>query len=939
MTSDRLRQIAELYHSVRESPADRRAALLAEVDPELRREVESLLARQDESLPPLDALTVTVMQSGARLGPYQVERKLGEGGMGEVFRAVDTRLGRAVAIKVVDQQFMARFEREARAISSLNHPHICTLYDIGPNYLVMELLEGETIAVRLKRGPVPVDEVLRYAAQIVAALADAHEHGIVHRDLKPGNIMLTKAGAKVLDFGLATREGEDSLTASRMVMGTPAYMPPEQREGKPADARSDIYSFGCVLYEMLTASRAVSRRTRIPSRKLERIVSRCLEDNPAARWQSPAELQRELLAVRSKPSRGKRALVAVPSGGSSDSRRSSSLRDRRTIVLADFANATGDPVFDGALRQTVAVQLENSPRLSLLPEARVSRTLRLMGRPADARLTPDVAAEVCERTASLAVVEGSITSLGNDYVLSLRARNCRTGDILDQQQGRAAKKEDVFQTLGQMVKRFGNRAADSLPPVENQPSLSAEATTTSLEAWRFYSAAMKALQRRAQIVEVNSLLERAVAIDPQFAMAHAYLGRQYDSLGESDLSAKTMAKAYALRDRVSAEEHYFLTFNYQRNVTRNLEVARQTLEAWAQMSPQDLVPHGFLAAFASQGSGRYEKAVEEGLKAIALNPDYAIGYENATFALIYQNRLPEAEALLHKAAERGIKSLVYSLCRYFIAFLMRDEAAMESEKTQRQAKMEAQGWFDHQEALTLAYHGRLKDAARLSDRAVILSRQAGLRERAAQFAGAHAAWCALMGDRIEAKNSAAEALLHRSRDADYGPAFALALLGESQAHGIEADLGEKYSEDTSVQFSYLPALRALAALNQGDPAKALEITQVAAPYDLAVPGTAFYTGAFFGALYPVYVRGLAYAGMGRHREAAAEFQKIVDHPYITLNDPIGPMTRLQLARALSASGDRTKSAAVYNDLLALWQEADPDIPVLQQAIAERAKLR
>src|SRR5271155_195650 len=265
MTADRLRQIAELYHSVREGSPDRRAELLAQADPELRSEVESLLARQDESLPTLDPLTVTVMQSGTRLGPYQVEGKLGAGGMGEVFRAVDTRLGRAVAIKVVDQQFLARFEREARAISSLNHPHICTLYDIGPNYLVMELLEGETIAARLKRGPVPADEALRYAAQIAAGLAEAHERGIVHRDLKPGNIMLTKSGAKILDFGLATREGDDSLTGSRMVMGTPAYMAPEQRESKPSDARTDIYSFGLVLYEMLTGARPVSPRKPVPS--------------------------------------------------------------------------------------------------------------------------------------------------------------------------------------------------------------------------------------------------------------------------------------------------------------------------------------------------------------------------------------------------------------------------------------------------------------------------------------------------------------------------------------------------------------------------------------------------------------------------------------------------------------------------------------------------
>ena len=613
--------------------------------------------------------------------------------------------------------------------------------------------------------------------------------------------------------------------------------------------------------------------------------------------------------------------------------------DKDTIVLADFANATGDPVFDGTLRQILAAQLGNSPYLALLSDARVSQTLRLMVRPADAKLTPDVAAEICERTASAAVVEGSITSLGNEYVLSLRARNCRTGDVLDEEQAPAAKKEDVFKALGQMVNRFRTRAGESLPHVAKEPSLPAEATTPSLEAWRSYSAAMKAQQSRAQTAEAISLLKRAIEIDPQFAMAYAYLGRQYASLGESELGAQNIAKAYELRNRVSDQENYFITFNYHRQVTRNLELARQTLESWAQKYPGDLVPHGFLAAFTTQGSGHYDKAAEEGLKAIELDPDYAIGYENVAFAYIYLNRLSEAEALLRKASERKIEVIEFSLCRYFIAFLRGDQAAMEREMTQRQAKLEAQGWFEHQEALTSAYQARLKEAARLSDRAVLLSRQAGLRERAAQFEGARAVWSALFGMREEGQRNAAAALsLYRSRDADYGPAFALALLHQSaQAHKIVVDLEKRYPEDTSVQFSYLPALRALEALNQGDAAKALEMTQVATPYDLAVPGTAFYTGVFFGALYPVYVRGLAYSRMGRHREAAAEFQKILDHPGIMLNDPIGPMARLQLARALSASGDRAKSAAVYKDLLALWKDADPDIPVVQEAKAESAK--
>ncbi len=340
MTPDRLQQIEELYHSAREASADERAALLAQADPELRREVESLLARQNDRLIldrsaqlPGDP-TMTALHAGARLGPYQVESKLGEGGMGEVFRAVDTRLGRPVAIKFAHEQFSARFEREARAISSLNHPNICTLYDIGPNYLVMELLEGETIAARLKNGPLPVDQALRYASQIAAALAEAHEHGIVHRDLKPGNIMLVKSGVKVLDFGLATWEGDDTLTGSRMVMGTPAYMAPEQREGKPADARTDIYSFGCVFYEMLTGARATSDRKPVPSKTLEKIVSRCLETDPARRWQSAAELASALEAAA-------RAEKNADLDGSPPPRFCVALLDRGLLLLPSRAETHG----------------------------------------------------------------------------------------------------------------------------------------------------------------------------------------------------------------------------------------------------------------------------------------------------------------------------------------------------------------------------------------------------------------------------------------------------------------------------------------------------------------------------------------------------------------------------------------------------------------------
>jgi len=498
MTPERLRQIEELYHAAREGTAEERAALLVQADPELRREVESLLIEQAggefidrpaiRNAPHLlEESTLTGLASGTCLGPYRIESKLGEGGMGEVFRAIDTRLGRAVAIKTTREQFNVRFEREARAISSLNHPNICILHDVGPNYLVMELVEGETIAARLKKGPLPVEEAIRYARQIAAALEAAHEKGIVHRDLKPGNVMLTKSGAKVLDFGLARLEGDQTLTAERVVMGTPAYMAPEQREGRPTDARTDIYAFGWVLYEMLTGDRVALKRSRIRARKLETIVSRCLEEDPARRWQSAAELQRELAAV---PRLSRGLNVAAVSA-----HRAPKLTPKNKIVLGEFENKTGDPVFDGILRQGLSVQLEQSPFLSLVSDQQVQQVLRYMNRPPETRLTPEVAREICERTGGTAVLEGSIGSLGSQYVLWLRARNCLTGNILGQEQAQAGRKEEVLNALTRIAAQIRARLGESLPTIREHSTPLEQATTPSLEALKAYSAARSALFR------------------------------------------------------------------------------------------------------------------------------------------------------------------------------------------------------------------------------------------------------------------------------------------------------------------------------------------------------------------------------------------------------------------------------------------------------------
>jgi eukaryotic-like serine/threonine-protein kinase len=507
MTLERFREVEELYHAVREGSAEERAALLARTDPELRREVESLLS-QHTSGEFLDRPAIqnapellegaTVTEFTACLGPYRVESKLGEGGMGDVFRAVDTRLGRAVAIKIAHERFSARFEGEARAISSLNHPHICTVYDVGPNYLVMELVEGETIAARLKSGPFPMKTALLYASQIAAAVAEAHGKGIIHRDLKPGNIMIAKSGVKVLDFGLAKSGTDETVTASHMVIGTPAYMAPEQREGKPADARTDIYSFGCVLYEMLRGGRVGTQRRRIRSRRLEKIVNRCLEENPGRRWQSAAELERELGKLAASTSRwyaisAAAAILAVFAVAYSYLHRAPKLGEKDTIILADFDNKTGDPVFDDTLRQGLSVELQQSPFLTLISDRKVQQTLVLMGRSKEARLTPEIAQQICERSASAAVLEGSITSVGSQYVLGLRARNCSAGSILDQEQAVAAKREDVLSSLSQIARKFRTGVGESLATVERHSKPLEEATTSSLEALKAYSSGMKAV--------------------------------------------------------------------------------------------------------------------------------------------------------------------------------------------------------------------------------------------------------------------------------------------------------------------------------------------------------------------------------------------------------------------------------------------------------------
>ena len=614
------------------------------------------------------------------------------------------------------------------------------------------------------------------------------------------------------------------------------------------------------------------------------------------------------------------------------------LTEKDTVVLADFTNSTGDPVFDGTLRQGLSIQLEQSPFLSIVSDQHVQRILRMMGQKPDAKLTTDIGREICERTSSAAVLDGSIASLGNQYVLGLRAQDCRSGRILAEEQAQAARKEDVLGALSQMASKFRTQVGESLATVQKHDTPLEEATTSSLEALQAYSMGW---QRNASAgVEAGlPFFKRAVEIDPKFAMGYAALGLYYGASGESDLATENIRNAFELRDRASDKERFFITAYYDGRGTGNQEKAEQTCEQWAQMYPREWTPHAFLSGFTNLVLGRYQKAAEEGRKAIELAPDTYTGYFLYGYNLVYLERLAEAEDVLRRTSERKMDAPYLSLLRFDLAFLKGDSAGMQREVDAAQGKPGTEDWISDRQAFALAYTGRLEEASGWSRRASDLAQQAGYNERAALFETKAALWEAFFGNAPMAKRTAQAALgLAKNREVKFGAALALAMSGESsQAQSLANDLERSFPEDTSVKFNYLPAVRASLALNHGDPSEALEVLQDALPYDLSSPRSA--TFAYFGALYPVYVRGNAYLAAHRGAEAAREFQKILDHPGITVGDAIGAPARVQLARAFAMQGDAAKARAAYQNFLTLSKDADPDIPVLKHAKQEYANLR
>ena len=942
---------------------------------------------------------------GQTISHYHIIEKLGGGGMGVVYKAEDARLNRAVGLKFLpdemlhDTAALERFRREAQAASALNHPNICTIYDIGEQdgqqFIAMEFLDGETLKHRISGKSCPFEEMLELAIQIADALRAAHAQGIIHRDIKPANLFVTNEGiAKVLDFGLAkfspVSEGgvsvmptatEDTLlTSPGSTVGTVAYMSPEQARGEELDARTDLFSFGAVLYEMATGRmafpgntaavihEAILNRTPTPASqakqglppRLDEVIGKALEKDRKLRYQSAADIRTDLqrlkrdtestrlsaatsTAVSTGKQGGIRWKVVIPAtvvvatvaaGSYLYFHRAPKLTDKDTLVLGDFTNATGDTVFDDTLKQGLSVQLEQSPFLDLLSGRRINETLRMMGRTPGDRLTPEITREVCERTGSKAMLTGTIAGLGSQYVIGLKAINCDTGDMLAEAQEQAAGKESVLRALDNAAISLRTKLGDSLSSVQKYATPLSQETTSSLEALRAFSIGVKMSETKGDSAALP-FYKRAVELDPDFAMAYINLSSIYFNFNEKERAAEYGRKAYALREKVSERERLYIEERYYLNVTGELEKAEQASELRQQTyrgtSLAD-VDVGFILG----SLGELEKGLENDRAVMRLHPNTARSYTNLSYSYMALNRLDEAEAVFQQAEERKLENETMLQNRYLLAFLKADAAKMAELALAAMGKQGTEDLLLASQADTEGWYGKLKNAHELTRRAMNSAEHNDAKESAASYQAAASLREVESGNREQARADANGALkLAPNRDVRVVAALTLARAGDTAgAEKLAAELDKTYPLDTLVQRNWLPTIRAAVALERKDPNRAIELLKDASKIELGQP-----TSSLTIFLCPVYVRGEAYLMLHDGNAAAAEFQKFIDHRGLVGNFPWGAIARLGLARSYAMQGDTAKAKAAYQDFLTLWKDADPDIPIFIAAKTECAKLQ